>query len=204
MSHKGIGCSTCHGRVDKMPLMWKVNTLYMQWCVECHRDPSQHVRPRSEVFNPAYTTPAPNQDENWSETCCRIQDSEPDGLRHVPQMINKYWRSFEELSQDPGGAGRSSKTNSRTGRRTGTTRGRGATLTLMGASDRILVARRRAPCSPPSRLCRTCANRKISYRASRCSTRLRSERPGRDCDWCAGRKPPGTADQDRRQPGSSG
>src|SRR5579862_6446450 len=43
--NKGIGCSTCHGRVDTMPLMWKVNTLYMQWCVECHRDPAKHVRP---------------------------------------------------------------------------------------------------------------------------------------------------------------
>src|SRR5579871_4445738 len=61
--NKGIGCSTCHGRVDQMPLMYKVNTLYMQWCVECHRDPARHVRPKSEVFNPAYTTPAPNQDE---------------------------------------------------------------------------------------------------------------------------------------------
>src|SRR5437667_3451498 len=36
--NKGIGCSTCHGRVDKMPLMFKVNTLYMQWCVESHRE----------------------------------------------------------------------------------------------------------------------------------------------------------------------
>ena len=60
---KGIGCSTCHGRVDRMPLMWKVNTLYMQWCIECHRNPERHVRPKSEVFNPAYETPAPNQDE---------------------------------------------------------------------------------------------------------------------------------------------
>ncbi len=61
--NKGIGCSTCHGRVDQMPLMWKVNTLYMQWCVNCHRDPARYVRPRSEVFNPTYETPAPNQDE---------------------------------------------------------------------------------------------------------------------------------------------
>ncbi len=61
--NKGIGCSTCHGRVDTMPLMYKTNTLYMQWCVECHRDPAKQVRPKSEVFNPAYVTPAPNQDE---------------------------------------------------------------------------------------------------------------------------------------------
>jgi len=61
--NKGIGCSTCHGRVDRMPLMYKVNTLYMQWCVDCHRHPEKQVRPRAEVFNIAYDTPAPNQDE---------------------------------------------------------------------------------------------------------------------------------------------
>ena len=61
--NKGIGCSTCHGRVDKMPLMFNVNALYMQWCVDCHRHPERNVRPRSEVFNITYETPAPNQDE---------------------------------------------------------------------------------------------------------------------------------------------
>jgi Cytochrome c7 and related cytochrome c len=61
--NKGIGCSTCHGRVDRMPLMYKVNTLFMQWCVDCHRHPERQVRPREEVFNIAYETPAPNQDE---------------------------------------------------------------------------------------------------------------------------------------------
>ncbi len=61
--NKGIGCSTCHGRVDKMPLMFNVNALYMQWCVDCHRHPERNVRPKSEVFNITYETPAPNQDE---------------------------------------------------------------------------------------------------------------------------------------------
>jgi hypothetical protein len=61
--NKGIGCSTCHGRIDTMPLTRKVNTLYMQWCVNCHRDPAKYVRPRAQVFNPAYETPAPDQDE---------------------------------------------------------------------------------------------------------------------------------------------
>ncbi len=61
--NKGIGCSTCHGRVDTMPLMYQVNTLYMQWCIECHRNPERNVRPRDQVFNPTYETPAPNQDE---------------------------------------------------------------------------------------------------------------------------------------------
>src|SRR6476661_8697909 len=47
---KGIGCYSCHGEVDKMPLMWKENSLHMQWCLECHRDPAKHIRDRNEVF----------------------------------------------------------------------------------------------------------------------------------------------------------
>jgi hypothetical protein len=61
--NKGIGCSTCHGRIDTMPLTRKVNTLYMQWCINCHRNPAVYVRPRDQVFNPAYETPAPDQEQ---------------------------------------------------------------------------------------------------------------------------------------------
>ena len=56
--HKGIGCSTCHGRVDMMPLTWRENTLYMDWCLDCHREPERYVRPRKDVFLMDYTPPA--------------------------------------------------------------------------------------------------------------------------------------------------
>jgi hypothetical protein len=56
--NKGVGCTTCHGRVDEMPLTWQVNTLQMQWCLECHRNPEKFVRPRSEVFRVDYQPPA--------------------------------------------------------------------------------------------------------------------------------------------------
>lgn len=59
---KGIGCATCHGRVDQMPLMWKTNTLYMEWCLECHRQPERFVRPRDQVFNMAYQAPSDQLD----------------------------------------------------------------------------------------------------------------------------------------------
>ena len=55
--HKGVGCSTCHGRVDQMPLTWRENTLYMDWCLDCHRAPERYVRPRDQVFNMAYQPP---------------------------------------------------------------------------------------------------------------------------------------------------
>jgi hypothetical protein len=54
---KGVGCVTCHGRVDQMPLVWRVNTLYMEWCLECHRQPERFVRPREQVFNLEWEPP---------------------------------------------------------------------------------------------------------------------------------------------------
>jgi hypothetical protein len=52
--NNGIGCSTCHGRVDQMPLMYRDKPLYMKWCLECHRDPSQFVRPEDKIFDMAF------------------------------------------------------------------------------------------------------------------------------------------------------
>jgi hypothetical protein len=55
--NKGVGCQTCHGQVDQMPLMWKENSLNMEWCLECHRAPEKFIRPREEVFNMAWKAP---------------------------------------------------------------------------------------------------------------------------------------------------
>jgi hypothetical protein len=54
---KGIGCETCHGRVDLMPLTWKQNSLFMRWCLDCHRNPEKYIRPEAEVFNMKYRPP---------------------------------------------------------------------------------------------------------------------------------------------------
>ncbi len=46
----GVGCETCHGRVDQMPLTWQAAPLTMQWCVDCHRNPGPNLRPESAIF----------------------------------------------------------------------------------------------------------------------------------------------------------
>lgn len=58
---KGVGCSTCHGRVDKMALMRQQEPLTMGWCLQCHRHPQDYLRPRSQVFNMAWTPPPEQQ-----------------------------------------------------------------------------------------------------------------------------------------------
>jgi hypothetical protein len=56
--HKGVGCASCHGRVDQMPLMYAENTLQMEWCLDCHRNPAKNLRPTGEVYNNAWEKPS--------------------------------------------------------------------------------------------------------------------------------------------------
>src|SRR6185295_17755566 len=56
--NRGVGCTTCHGRVDRMPLMAQAASLQMEWCLRCHRHPERYVRPQVAVFDAAYEPPA--------------------------------------------------------------------------------------------------------------------------------------------------
>src|SRR3989449_7779577 len=60
--NKGVGCSTCHGQVNQMPLMFQANTLLMQWCLDCHRNTEMALRPLDKVYDMAWQ-PAANQAE---------------------------------------------------------------------------------------------------------------------------------------------
>jgi Cytochrome c7 and related cytochrome c len=55
---KGVGCSTCHGDVSRMPLMLQAQPLTMGWCLDCHRDPTPYLRPPTAVFDPDWKAPA--------------------------------------------------------------------------------------------------------------------------------------------------
>jgi hypothetical protein len=56
--NKGIGCKSCHGPIDEMPLTYQANSLQMEWCLNCHRDTAKNLRPREEVFNMTYKQPS--------------------------------------------------------------------------------------------------------------------------------------------------
>jgi hypothetical protein len=66
--NKGVGCSTCHGQVNQMPLMFQANTLLMQWCLDCHRNPEMALREKKEdVFNMDWKAP-----DNQAEIGARL------------------------------------------------------------------------------------------------------------------------------------
>ncbi|SER14550.1 quinol:cytochrome c oxidoreductase pentaheme cytochrome subunit [Faunimonas pinastri] len=54
---KGVGCTTCHGQIDQMPLTAKSASLQMQWCLDCHRDPAPNLRPKNEIFATDWNPP---------------------------------------------------------------------------------------------------------------------------------------------------
>jgi len=58
---KGVGCVSCHGRIDQMNLTWQENSLQMEWCLGCHRQPEQYVRPKDQVFNMDWRPPNGDQ-----------------------------------------------------------------------------------------------------------------------------------------------
>jgi len=59
--NKGVGCDTCHGPVDRMPLMFAAKSLQMEWCLDCHRAPEKYLRPLEYVFNMQYQPPSGEQ-----------------------------------------------------------------------------------------------------------------------------------------------
>src|SRR5689334_13066009 len=59
--NKGVGCNTCHGPVDQMPMMYQYASLQMEWCLDCHRAPEKYLRPRDQVFNMDYLQPGRDQ-----------------------------------------------------------------------------------------------------------------------------------------------
>ena len=57
--NKGVGCSTCHGNVAGMSVVYKVQPMFMAWCINCHRNPEQFVRPADQIYNTTYQPPPP-------------------------------------------------------------------------------------------------------------------------------------------------
>jgi len=89
--NKGLGCASCHGRVDQMPLMYAQNTLQMEWCLDCHRNPAKNLRPTSQIYNMAWEAPAEERPV-W----CAVGE----GKMGVPTA-----QSVNCTSKDPTGAG---------------------------------------------------------------------------------------------------
>ncbi len=77
--NKGVGCSTCHGRVDQMALTYQVASLQMEWCLACHRAPEKNLRPRDKIFDMTWEPPA-NQEEEGRRLAAEYKIQSPYAL----------------------------------------------------------------------------------------------------------------------------
>ena len=114
--NKGLGCSSCHGRVDQMPLMYAQNTLQMEWCLDCHRKPSKNLRPITEIYNMAWEAPAEDRPvwcavngakdgaPSVQAVSCVLQDPLGSGPQK-PQVASLQLPAKKGLAGDVAGAG---------------------------------------------------------------------------------------------------
>ncbi|HYF48413.1 MAG TPA: cytochrome c3 family protein [Planctomycetota bacterium] len=78
---KGVGCSTCHGRVDRMQQVWKTHTLRMEWCLQCHKDPASSLRPKNEIYNMNWQPPSdPQKAAELQHQLAKENGIRPEGL----------------------------------------------------------------------------------------------------------------------------
>jgi hypothetical protein len=57
--YKGVGCETCHGRIDTQALTYQQPSLQMRWCLDCHRNPEKYLRPRDQITTMGYEPSEP-------------------------------------------------------------------------------------------------------------------------------------------------
>src|SRR5271154_3934813 len=79
--NKGVGCNTCHGPVDRMPLMYQYASLQMEFCLDCHRNTEKYLRPREQVFNMRYEQPSGGEPVVVSGTAYSDQESLGNALK---------------------------------------------------------------------------------------------------------------------------
>ena len=61
--NKGVGCASCHGRVDQMPMVYQAASLQMEWCLACHRAPERFLRPKEKITDMAWNIEADASDD---------------------------------------------------------------------------------------------------------------------------------------------
>ena len=97
--NKGVGCNTCHGPVDRMPLMYNQASLQMEWCLDCHRAPDKYLRPRDQVFNMRYEQPTSANPVQLPGEDGKSVQTYTSQLELGKELINRYHlRSVKDIT----------------------------------------------------------------------------------------------------------
>lgn len=88
---KGVGCQSCHGQIDEMNLTFQAKTLLMEWCINCHRNPHEQIRPRSEVYSMTWAPgrPVNGKAQVWVREDLPHWGKNPDGTDNA-EILDRY------------------------------------------------------------------------------------------------------------------
>jgi hypothetical protein len=89
---KGVGCASCHGRVDEMPAVFQATSLQMEWCLACHREPERFIRPREQVFNMAWNIEAEPKDNVVADLGNSLGENKAARRREQARQLLKDYR----------------------------------------------------------------------------------------------------------------
>lgn len=70
--NKGVGCVTCHGRLDQMAAVEQVQPLNMGWCLECHRAPEKNLRPPDQITSMRWQPPKGREAEALARSLAEL------------------------------------------------------------------------------------------------------------------------------------
>lgn len=101
---KGVSCVSCHGQIDQMPLVRQVASLQMEWCLKCHRNPEEHLRPRDQVFNMKWPldrdalVATSSAADDWPEQLSVSNDDPWNQATHGQMLVEKYGVRKEQIT----------------------------------------------------------------------------------------------------------
>ena len=88
---KGVGCASCHGRIDEMPTVYQAASLQMEWCLECHRAPERFIRPKEQIYNMAWNIEADASAGVRADPENRLGENKSEQrLREARELLKKY------------------------------------------------------------------------------------------------------------------
>jgi hypothetical protein len=97
--NKGVGCNVCHGRVDRMEVVYQAETLSMSWCLDCHRQPEKYLRPADQVTNMAFH--AGMVDQTNPDLAAEIRSANPGASQITQEVLGNYLKSKYGIKDHP-------------------------------------------------------------------------------------------------------
>jgi Cytochrome c7 and related cytochrome c len=94
--HKGIGCASCHGRIDQMPAVYQAASLQMEWCLACHRQPERYLRPKDKITDMTWNIEADPKDGVAADPFNYLAENKAESRRELGLQLKREYRVRNE------------------------------------------------------------------------------------------------------------